>query len=118
MKMVLKQYIESDTFYRDFMVTLICRLSGNLIYHVFSMKTPDNFRTNFTIIFTIKSPKKVSLSTLSANNLNTKHSGNKIYHVFSIKHIEKTNFSSVSLIVALVAVLLVITPLLRTKEST
>ena len=31
------------------MVKLIGRLSGNLIYHVFSMKTLDNSNTNFTI---------------------------------------------------------------------
>ena len=32
----------SDTFYRDFMVKLIRRLSGNLIY---SMKTPDDLQS-------------------------------------------------------------------------
>ena len=31
------------------MVKLIWRLSGNLIYYVFSMKAPDNLQTNFTI---------------------------------------------------------------------
>ena len=41
--------MESDTFYGDFMVKLIWRLSGNLIYHVFSMKTPDNLQAYFTI---------------------------------------------------------------------
>ena len=41
--------MESDTFHGDFMVRLIWRLSGNLIYPVFSMKTPDNLQTNFTI---------------------------------------------------------------------
>ena len=41
--------MESDTFYGDFVVKLTRRLSGNLIYHVFSMKTPDNIQTNFTI---------------------------------------------------------------------
>ena len=41
--------MESDIFYGDFMAKLICRLSGILIYHVFSMKTPDNLQTNFTI---------------------------------------------------------------------
>ena len=29
------------TFYGDFMVELIWRLSGNLIFHVFSIKTTD-----------------------------------------------------------------------------
>ena len=29
--------MESDTFYGDFMVKLVWRLSGNLIYHVFSI---------------------------------------------------------------------------------
>ena len=29
--------MESDTFYGDFMVQLVWRLSGNLIYHVFSI---------------------------------------------------------------------------------
>ena len=49
----------SDTLYGDFMMKLIWRLSGNLIYHIFSIKIPDNLQTNFTI----KSPMKVSLST-------------------------------------------------------
>ena len=31
------------------MVKLLWRLSGNLIYHVLSMKTPHNLQTNFTI---------------------------------------------------------------------
>ena len=31
------------------MVKLIWRLSGNLNYHVFSMKTSDDLQTNFTI---------------------------------------------------------------------
>ena len=31
--------MESDTFYEDFMVTLIWRMFGDLIYDVFSMKT-------------------------------------------------------------------------------
>ena len=39
--------MESDTFYRDFMVKLIWRLFGSLIYNVFSMKIQDNLRTNF-----------------------------------------------------------------------
>ena len=42
--------MESDTFYGDFMAKLIWRLSGNMIHHVFSMKTTDNLYTNFTII--------------------------------------------------------------------
>ena len=50
--------METDTFYEDFMVKLICKLSGNLIYHVFSMKTPDDLQTNFTI-------KSISLHTVS-----------------------------------------------------
>ena len=33
------------------MVKLICRLSDNFIYHVFSMKTPDNLQINLTIEF-------------------------------------------------------------------
>ena len=41
--------IETETFYGDFLVKLMWRLFGNLIYHVFSMKTPGNLRTNFTI---------------------------------------------------------------------
>ena len=41
--------MESDTSYGDFMVKLIWRLSGNLIYHVCFMKTPDNLQANFTI---------------------------------------------------------------------
>ena len=32
--------MEGDTFYGDFMVKLILRLSGNLIYHVFSRQSP------------------------------------------------------------------------------
>ena len=47
-------------FYGDYMANLIWVLSGNLIYHVFSMKTPDNIQTNFTIT----SPYKISLSAL------------------------------------------------------
>ena len=64
--------MESDAFYRYFIVKFIWRLSGNLIYRVFSMKIPDNVQTNFTI----KSPLKVSLSTLFPCNLHTYHSGN------------------------------------------
>ena len=41
--------MESDTFYGDFMVKLIWRLFGNLIYHVFSWKTPDNLQININI---------------------------------------------------------------------
>ena len=41
--------MESDTFSEDFMLELIWRLSGYLIYHVFFMKTPGNSLTNFTI---------------------------------------------------------------------
>ena len=41
--------MESDTFNGEFMVKLIWRLSGNLIYHVFFMKTLGNLHTNFTI---------------------------------------------------------------------
>ena len=44
--------MKTDTFYGDFMVKLTWKLSCNLIYHVlkvFSMKTPDNLQTNFTI---------------------------------------------------------------------
>ena len=33
--------MESDTFCENFMVKLALRLSGNLIYNVFSIKTPD-----------------------------------------------------------------------------
>ena len=40
--------MESDTSYGDFMVKLIRRLSGNFIYYVFSMETPDNLQINFT----------------------------------------------------------------------
>ena len=39
----------TDTFYGDFMVKLIWRLSGNLVYHIFSMTTSDNLQTNFTL---------------------------------------------------------------------
>ena len=41
--------MESDTFYRYFIVKLIWRLSVDLIYLVFSMKTTDDLQTNFTI---------------------------------------------------------------------
>ena len=61
--------MESDTFYEYFMVEVTWRLSGNLIYHVFYIKTPDNLQTNFTI----KSSCKVLSSTLFRYSL---HSGN------------------------------------------
>ena len=41
--------MESDALYGDVMVELICRLSGNLIYHVFSMKAPDDVQISFTV---------------------------------------------------------------------
>ena len=41
--------MESDTFYGDFMVKSIWRLSGNWIFHVFCMKTQVDLQTNFTI---------------------------------------------------------------------
>ena len=41
--------MENSTFHGDLMVKLIWRLSSNLIYHVFSINTPDNLQTNFTI---------------------------------------------------------------------
>ena len=72
--------MDSDTFYGDFMVKLIWRLLGNLIYHVFSMENLDDLHT----IFTIKSPYTVSQSTLSPYSRHTNHSGHKIYHGFSI----------------------------------
>ena len=40
--------MDSTTFNGDFMVRL-WRLSDNLNYHVFSMKTPDKLQTSFTI---------------------------------------------------------------------
>ena len=40
--------MDSATFHGDFMAKLIWRLFGSLIYHVFSTKTPDNLKTNFT----------------------------------------------------------------------
>ena len=43
--------MESDTFYGDFIVKLIWRLSGNLIHRAFSMKT-----TSRLINCTIESP--------------------------------------------------------------
>ena len=53
--------VESDTMYGDFMVTLIWRLYDNLSNHVFSIKNLHDLQANVTI----KSPKKVSISTLS-----------------------------------------------------
>ena len=47
--------MESDTFYGDFMdicmILSVWRLSGNLTYRVFGMKTSDHLQTNFTIKF-------------------------------------------------------------------
>ena len=54
------------------MVKLMWRLSGDLIYHAFSTTTLDNLQTDFTI----KSPSKKSLSTLSPYSLHTNYSGN------------------------------------------
>ena len=55
------------------MAKLIWRLSDNLIYFVFSMETPENLQTNFTI----KSQKKVSLFILFLYNPDhSNHSGN------------------------------------------
>ena len=45
--------MERNTFNRDFILKLLWKLSCNLIFFVFSMKTPDNLQA---IIFTIKSP--------------------------------------------------------------
>ena len=64
--------MESDTFLEGFMVKLIWRLSGNFIYHAFSMKTQDILRTNSII----KSLSKLSLSTLFPYHLHTNHSDN------------------------------------------
>ena len=55
--------MESDTFYEDFVIKIIWRLSGNFIYHVSSMKTPNNLQTNFTT----RSPLKVSLPTYTVS---------------------------------------------------
>ena len=41
--------MESGNCYEDFMVKLILRLSGNLLYHAFAMKTSDNLQTDFII---------------------------------------------------------------------
>ena len=40
--------MEGDSFYRDFMVKLTRKLSGNPIYHIFSMKTPDDLQASDT----------------------------------------------------------------------
>ena len=50
--------MESDTFYGDFMVLSIWRLSGKSICHIFSMKTPDSFYHKISI-------KSVTLHTVS-----------------------------------------------------
>ena len=42
--------VESDAFHEDFMVKLMRRLSGNLIYRVFSIKTSDNLH-HFSILW-------------------------------------------------------------------
>ena len=42
-------YMESDTFYGDFIEKLTWRLSGNLVYHDLYMKTSDTFLINFTV---------------------------------------------------------------------
>ena len=36
---------KNDPFYGDFMIKLVGRVSGNLIYHVFSLKNPDNIHS-------------------------------------------------------------------------
>ena len=41
--------MESDTFRGNFMMKLIWRFSGNLIYHVFFKKKQDNLHIGFTI---------------------------------------------------------------------
>ena len=41
--------MENDTFYGNFYGKINMGLSGNLIYHVFSIKTSDNLQTNFTM---------------------------------------------------------------------
>ena len=64
------------------MVKWIWRSSGNLIYRVFSMETPDNLQTNVTI----KPPEKEALSTLSPYNLHTGHPANQI-QAYKLKHI-------------------------------
>ena len=63
--------MKSNTFCVDFMVKLIRRLSGNLIYYLLSIKIPDNLKTNFANKISIK-----SISTLSIYKLHTNRSGN------------------------------------------
>ena len=41
--------MDIDPSYRDFMVKLIWKFSGNLIYHVFLRKRKENLRINFNI---------------------------------------------------------------------
>ena len=38
--------MESNTCFGDFMVKSVWRFSDDLIYHVFSIKIPDNLQTN------------------------------------------------------------------------
>ena len=63
--------MEIDSFYGNFMVKLVWRLCGNLIYHVFSILSPENLQTNSTK----ESPQKVSLSSLFQYNRHTNRSG-------------------------------------------
>ena len=49
MLILIGDSVESDTFNGDFMVKSKWRLYGSLIYNIFSMKTSDNLKTNFTI---------------------------------------------------------------------
>ena len=82
--------MESDTFYVDFMVKLIWRYSGNLIYHVFSMKTLDNLQTNFII----NPYKLITLHTVLIQFPSvTDHSGNLAKtHILSPYYGENTFF--------------------------
>ena len=41
--------MDSDTFYGEFVVKLLWRLSSNFIYHIFSMKPSDKLH-NFSIL--------------------------------------------------------------------
>ena len=41
--------VESDTFFRDFMVKLVWKLSGVFMETILYIKLPDNTHTNFTI---------------------------------------------------------------------
>ena len=43
------KHVKSDTFYGDFMVKLVRRLSGNLIYHAFSIKIPDKLQSLYIL---------------------------------------------------------------------